>query len=38
MPGVTKKEDKVNIDENYVSIHAEKNAKKYHSDIPINSD
>jgi HSP20 family protein len=38
MPGVTKEDVKVNIHENYVSIHAEKDDKKYHSDIPINSE
>ena len=38
MPGVTKEDVRVNIHENYVSIHAEKDDKKYHSDIPINSE
>jgi HSP20 family protein len=38
MPGVTKEDVKVNIHENYVAIHAEKDDKKYHSDIPINSE
>jgi HSP20 family protein len=35
---VTKEDVKVNIHENYVSIHAEKGDKNYHSDIPINSE
>ncbi len=36
MPGVTKQDIRVNIGEEYVSIHAEKGEKKYHTDIPIN--
>ena len=36
MPGVTKQDIKVNVGEEYVSIHAEKGEKKYHTDIPIN--
>ncbi len=35
MPGVTKQDVKVSIAENYVSIHAEKGNKKYHTDIPV---
>ncbi len=36
MPGVTKQDIKVNVAEEYLSIHAEKGEKKYHTDIPIN--
>jgi HSP20 family protein len=36
MPGVTKQDIKVNVGEEYLSIHAEKGEKKYHTDIPIN--
>jgi HSP20 family protein len=36
MPGVTKQDIKVNVGEEYVSIHAEKGEKKYHTDIPVN--
>src|SRR5918911_733886 len=36
MPGVTKQDIEVNVGEEYVSIHAEKGEKKYHTDIPIN--
>jgi HSP20 family protein len=36
MPGVTKQDIKINVGEEYVSIHAEKGEKKYHTDIPIN--
>lgn len=35
MPGVTKDDIKVSVGENYVTIHAEKTDKKYHTDIPI---
>lgn len=35
MPGVTKQDVKVNISNQYVSIHAEKDDKKYHADIPV---
>lgn len=38
MPGVTKDDIKVSINENYVSIHAERGDKKYHTDIPTNSE
>ena len=34
MPGVTKQDIKVSITENSVTIHAEKNDKKYHTEIP----
>ena len=36
MPGVTKQDIKLKISEDYVSIHAEKGEKKYHSDVPVN--
>ena len=36
MPGVTKQDIKVNVGEEYVSIHAEKSEKKYHTDVPVN--
>jgi HSP20 family protein len=36
MPGVTKQDIKVNVGEEYVSIHAEKGEKKYHTDVPVN--
>jgi len=36
MPGVTKQDIKVNVSEDYVSVHAEKGDKKYHTDIPVN--
>jgi HSP20 family protein len=35
MPGVTKQDIKVNISDQYVTIHAEKGDKKYHTDIPV---
>lgn len=35
MPGVTKQDIRVKVSEEYVSIHAEKGEKKYHSDIPV---
>ena len=35
MPGVAKQDIKVKISEDYVSIHAEKGEKKYHTDIPV---
>ena len=38
MPGVSKQDITVKISEDYVSIHAEKGEKKYHTDIPIDVD
>lgn len=38
MPGVTKQDIKVKVSEDYVSIHAEKGEKKYHTDIPISEE
>lgn len=35
MPGVTKQDIKVKVSQEYVSIHAEKGDKKYHTDIPV---
>jgi len=37
MPGVSKQDIKVNVAEEYVSIHAEKGDKKYHTDIPVDA-
>jgi len=36
MPGVTKQDIKVNVEEDNVSIHAEKGEKKYQTTIPVN--
>ena len=36
MPGVTKQDIKVNVAEDYVSIHAEKGEKKYQTTVPVN--
>ena len=36
MPGVTKQNIKVNVADEFVSIHAEQAEKKYHTDIPVN--
>ncbi len=38
MPGVTKQDIKVSITENSVTIHAEKGDKKYHTEIPSNTE
>ena len=35
MPGVNKEDVKVNVSDQYVTIHAEKGEKKYHTDIPV---
>lgn len=35
MPGVNKEDIKVNVADQYVTIHAEKGDKKYHADIPV---
>lgn len=35
MPGVTKQDIKVKTSQEHVSIHAEKDDKKYHTDIPV---
>ena len=36
MPGVDKEDIQVNLAGQYVTIHAEKGDKKYHTDIPVN--
>jgi HSP20 family protein len=36
MPGIDKENIQVNLADKYVSIHAEKGDKKYHTDIPVN--
>ena len=36
MPGVTKQDIKVNVADEFVSIHSEQGEKKYHTDIPVN--
>jgi HSP20 family protein len=38
MPGVNKEDIKLNVTDQYVAIHAEKEDKKYHADIPVNVD
>jgi HSP20 family protein len=35
MPGVNNEDIKLNVTHQYVTIHAEKGDKKYHSDIPV---
>ena len=35
MPGINKEDIKVNMADQYVTIHAEKGDKKYHTDIPV---
>jgi HSP20 family protein len=35
MPGVNTEDIKVNVSDKYVTIHAEKGDKKYHTDIPL---
>ena len=35
LPGVSKHDIKVQVSEGYVSIHAEKGEKKYHTDVPV---
>jgi HSP20 family protein len=35
MPGVTKQDIKVDVSDRYVSIHAERGDKRYHTDIPL---
>jgi HSP20 family protein len=36
MPGLSKENIKVNTTENLITIHGEKDQKKYHTDIPLN--
>ena len=35
MPGVNKEDVKIDVSDKYVTIHAEKGDKKYHTDIPV---
>ena len=35
MPGVNKEDIKVNVSGKYVTVHAERGDKKYHTDIPV---
>jgi HSP20 family protein len=35
MPGITKEDVKVSMEEGLVTIHAEKGAKKYHTELPV---
>jgi HSP20 family protein len=37
MPGITKQDVKVSVDDGLVTIHAEKGDKKYHTELPINT-
>jgi HSP20 family protein len=38
MPGITKEDVKVTIEEGLVTIHAEKGNKKYHTELPIDKE
>ena len=38
MPGITKEDAKVTVDEGLVTIHAEKGNKKYHTELPVNKE
>jgi HSP20 family protein len=38
MPGVNKEDIKLNVTDQYVTIHAERGDKKYHADIPVSAD
>ena len=38
MPGITKEDVKVTLDEGLVTIHAEKGNKKYHTELPVNKE
>jgi HSP20 family protein len=35
MPGITKQDVKVSVEEGLVTIHAEKGDKKYHTELPV---
>jgi HSP20 family protein len=35
MPGITKQDVKVGVEEGLVTIHAEKGDKKYHAELPV---
>jgi HSP20 family protein len=38
MPGITKEDVKVSIEEGLVTIHAEKGNKKYHTELPVDKE
>jgi HSP20 family protein len=38
MPGITKEDVKVELDEGLIIIHAEKGEKKYHTEVPVNTE
>jgi HSP20 family protein len=38
MPGITKQDVKVELEEGLITIHAEKGQKKYHTEVPINTE
>lgn len=38
MPGINKEDIQLNVKDQYVTIHAEKGDKKYHTDIPVSVD
>jgi HSP20 family protein len=38
MPGITKQDVKVAVDDGLVTIHAEKGDKKYHTELPIGTE
>jgi len=38
MPGITKQDVKVGVEEGLVTIHAEKGDKKYHTELPVTSE
>lgn len=38
MPGITKEDVKVTMEEGLVTIHAEKGTKKYHTELPVDNE
>ena len=38
MPGITKEDVKVTVEEGMVKIHAEKGTKKYHTELPVDKE
>ena len=38
MPGITKQDVKVGVEEGLVTIHAEKGDKKYHAELPVDAE
>ena len=38
MPGITKEDVKVTMEEGLVKIHAEKGNRKYHTEIPVDKE